>query len=119
MASEPADTGGQRREQRLRSLKAATIVCGKPEKVLDCVDRNISKHGARLEVASQVGILDDLQLIERSGKSHCARVVWRKMDRLGIAFTDGRFEGALADDLGVAKAARYWRYRGLRDRSSD
>jgi hypothetical protein len=78
----------RRGELRRRALKSGRIVCGNPPSVFDCVIRSLSERGTRLEVPSQVGIADQLELLEASGKRHPARVVWRTTDALGIEFTD-------------------------------
>lgn len=70
---------------RLRVLKAGQISFGGA--AIDCRVRNLSRTGAALEVASQVGVPDRFTLII-TGDSlmlNC-HVVWRKQFRVGIAF---------------------------------
>ncbi len=56
---------------------------------VDCTVRNLSNAGAALEVASPLGIPEDMTLIVPVDhrKHHC-HVVWRKEKRIGVAFND-------------------------------
>ena len=54
---------------------------------VDCTVRNLSKIGAALDVASPLGIPEDITLVIPVDhlKQHC-HVVWRKEKRIGVAF---------------------------------
>jgi hypothetical protein len=70
---------------RLRVLKAGTIMFGGAG--IDCTVRNLSETGAALEVVSVVGIPTEFSLVIQSGNiNRNCRVVWRKMNRIGVAF---------------------------------
>jgi len=70
---------------RQRVLKAGSIIFGGAG--IDCSVRNLSEKGAVLEVASVVGIPTDFSLIIQSDNINCrSRVVWRKLNRIGVAF---------------------------------
>ena len=57
--------------------------------VIDCVLRNRSANGARLKVASVIGIPDRFKLIiEPAGERRLVRVAWRKEAEVGVAFED-------------------------------
>ena len=57
---------------------------------IDCSVRNLSKTGAALEVASVVGVPTDFSLIIQSDNfNRKCRVVWRKLNRIGVAFDEG------------------------------
>jgi hypothetical protein len=76
----------KRSAPRLRTLKGGTISLGGGG-AIDCTIRNLTSTGANLEVASPVGIPDDLTLVIRSDQSqHSCRVVCRKQNRIGVAF---------------------------------
>jgi hypothetical protein len=51
-----------------------------------CVVCNLSEAGAALDVASQIGILDQFTLIIQKKKIYSCNVVWRKDRRIGVAF---------------------------------
>jgi PilZ domain len=70
---------------RLRVLKAGHISFGGA--AIDCKVRNLSRTGAALEVASQIGVPDTFMLVMTSDNLtlHC-HVVWRKQFRIGVAF---------------------------------
>ena len=54
---------------------------------VNCWVRNLSPAGARLEVASQIGIPDDFVLwIESDELTLSCHVIWRTTTRLGVKF---------------------------------
>ena len=56
----------------------------------DCVVRDISEHGARIEFKTVARLpKDQISLaIARKGKSFLARIVWWRDNIVGVAFTD-------------------------------
>jgi phosphate starvation-inducible protein PhoH len=56
----------------------------------ECIVRDISEHGARLEFKSGARLpKDQIRLaIERKGKSFLARIIWWRDNIVGVAFTD-------------------------------
>jgi hypothetical protein len=76
----------QRKSQRRRALKGATIAFGRA--AIDCVVRNLSKTGACLEIVSPIGIPDEFTLVIPSDKvKQQCQVVWRTTQRIGVSFT--------------------------------
>jgi hypothetical protein len=76
----------RRRHFRRRVLKAAKISFNRGS-VIDCTVRNISEHGALLQVAWPIGIPDDFELVlDGKGPSRACRVVWRKGLQIGVEF---------------------------------
>ena len=72
-------------EPRQRVLKAGTIAFTGAG--IDCTVRNLSETGAALEVASVVGIPTEFSLVIPSDNvNRKCRVVWRKLNRIGVAF---------------------------------
>jgi hypothetical protein len=70
---------------RQRVLKAGTIAFGGAG--IECTVRNFSETGAALQVASVVGIPTDFSLVIQSDNFDCkCRVVWRKLNWIGVAF---------------------------------
>jgi len=77
----------RRKVQRHRTLKAGSISFNRAGGI-DCRVRNFSPAGACLEVASQVGIPEDFELvIEHDHFRKACHVIWRTATRLGVAFT--------------------------------
>jgi hypothetical protein len=76
-----------RAAQRRRIFKAGKIVFG--SSAIDCVVRDISATGARLEVRSPLWLPDGFTLaIASDGSSKKARVIWKGEGQIGIAFDD-------------------------------
>ena len=71
---------------RQRVLKAGTIVFNRAGGI-SCTIRNMSKLGACVEVASQVGIPSDFTLlIEKDDVRRPSRRAWTKGNRMGVVF---------------------------------
>jgi two-component system cell cycle response regulator len=73
---------------RKRMLKSGRIVFNNRHSVIDCVVRDLTGKGARLMVASIVGIPDNFELHIGDDRK-VARVVWKSADSLGVAFGEG------------------------------
>ena len=77
----------QRKQPRLRTLKAGRIGFNRRFSVISCTVRNLSADGACLHVASSVAVPDRFDLtIEPEGTSRDCEVAWRTEDRIGVAF---------------------------------
>jgi PilZ domain len=57
---------------------------------IDCVVRNISETGAAVEVTSQLGIPSEFNLLVAGSRSRRCQVMWRKENRIGVAFSQDR-----------------------------
>jgi hypothetical protein len=76
----------RRKIARHRTLKAGSISFNRTGGI-DCRVRNLSAHGACLEVASQIGIPDDFVLvIDYDHLRQPCHVIWRHDTRLGVEF---------------------------------
>jgi hypothetical protein len=72
----------RRASPRQRRLNGAKIVFNNNSSVIDCIVRDLSPHGARLVVASPVGIPERFDLrIDRNGMCHPAKVTWMEGER--------------------------------------
>jgi hypothetical protein len=77
----------RRRQQRLRTLKSARILLNQHHSVIDCTVRNLSPLGARLDVASAVGIPEQFDVIFDADYSiRPCRLVWHKEKQIGVEF---------------------------------
>lgn len=82
------DTSESRSEQRHRTLKGARIVFNAGGSTIDCMVRNLSAKGAKLDVTSVVGIPNSFDLLLGEQLRPC-RVVWRSLKQLGVEFQAG------------------------------
>jgi PilZ domain-containing protein len=79
--------GERRASPRQRRLNGAKIVFNNNSSVIDCIVRDLSPLGARLLVASFVGIPDRFDLrIDRYGTYHPSEVTWKTNDQIGVSF---------------------------------
>ena len=67
--------------------KGGRIVFNRSMSTVTCTMRNYSEGGARLEVASVLGIPESIDLKLDGHPSRSALVVWRKTNAIGVQFT--------------------------------
>ena len=68
---------------------AATIVFNDGRTRVQCIIRNLSDGGAKLEVRGSVaGIPQTFDLMAPGYSTHGCRVIWRALKELGVAFTN-------------------------------
>lgn len=80
--------------RRRRVLKGGKIIFADGNSVVDCVIRNLSVAGARLEVPTTVGLPQEFTLVDsHSGRSYIAKVAWRRGETMGVEFSDPPEEG--------------------------
>ena len=82
------------REQRL-APRRSTFVAAKIHyngNIADCVIRNISDTGAKLELGGVGKIPNTMKLVVDGHQPHTCRVVWRTIREMGVQFMDGRGE---------------------------
>lgn len=71
-------------------LKSGKIVFNDRRSVIDCMIRDRSQHGAKLQVVTSVGIPDQFDLVvEADHSTHACRVVWRNQKNVGVEFVNG------------------------------
>lgn len=79
----------RRREHRGRTYLGGQIAFNNRWCTIDCLVRNVSQSGARLEFPLPVLVPSELDLIiPVKGYSRRVRVVWKQATTLGVAFTD-------------------------------
>ena len=71
---------------RRTTLKGGHIVFNAGRSTIDCTVRNLSRDGAKLVVASLVGIPDDFDLLLPNTHRQPCRVIWRKAKEVGVEF---------------------------------
>ena len=75
-----------RNTQRRSTLKGGRIVFNAGRSTIDATVRNLSPKGAKLQVASVVGIPDTFDLLLEGNSRQPCRVVWRTLKELGVEF---------------------------------
>jgi hypothetical protein len=76
---------------RVRSFLRGEIVHSAGSIRIECLIRDLSDGGARLQVARSVIIPDPFELqIQQKGLIHRCRIIWRHEDELGAQFRDGQ-----------------------------
>ncbi len=77
----------RRKQTRMRTYKTAKIAFNGQRSVLDCLVRNLSSHGALLQIATPVGVPEDFDLVfDGDGTVKAAHVIWRSENKIGVNF---------------------------------
>ena len=77
----------RRKSSRRRVLKEGKIVYADGMRLIDCTIRDMSESGARLLVASTVGLPDTFKLYEKSsGLLYPSSISWRQSNAVGVNF---------------------------------
>jgi PilZ domain len=77
----------RRRQQRGRTLKSARILFNQHNSAIDCTVRNLSPHGACLNVESSLGIPERFDvLFEMDQTVRPCRMIWHKQKQIGVEF---------------------------------
>jgi hypothetical protein len=76
-----------RRADRIKSFLRAQILFNHRMTTIDCLIKNISSDGARIEVGKTISIPTEFEIyIPHKNKTHSARMVWRDANAMGIEF---------------------------------
>ena len=76
----------RRKLARSRILKGAKIIIGSAS-TIDCVVRNVTNSGARIEIANTVDLPEALGLTFNGGYTvRPCRVAWRSVTETGVQF---------------------------------
>lgn len=76
----------QRRQHRNRTLKGARIVTNDGHSTFDCTVRNFSETGAKLVVASIIGIPQHFGLTMHDGRAFRCETIWHTETEIGVRF---------------------------------
>lgn len=71
---------------RHRVLKGGRIVTNAGYSTYDCTVRSLSDGGARLKIASSVGVPDSFELVMDDGRKFDCQVAWRTALEIGAKF---------------------------------
>jgi hypothetical protein len=76
----------KRRTPRQRTLKGGVIAFNGRFSKVDCIVANLTPEGALLKLDSTDSIPDRIELRLVDEEYRVCRVIWRRRDRLGVAF---------------------------------
>ena len=78
----------RRLSTRRRTLKSGRIVFNNRNSMIECVVRNLSSHGALLELPNVTDIPEDFELyIDNEAKCHAATTIWKRDGKMGVEFS--------------------------------
>jgi hypothetical protein len=99
-AGETAVTEEERRTSaRQRTVLRGTVYYDKRSVAADCLVRDLSDGGARLELSENVIIPDTVELyIPKKEETFHAQVRWRNLKEVGVAYVNGRNGGRPNDE---------------------
>jgi hypothetical protein len=87
MTGGPVDLRLEKRlSPRRNTMIVASIVYDGGRSHVDCVIRNLSESGAKLEVATVRGIPPSFDLMVPGHRPQHCRVVWRALKQMGVQF---------------------------------
>jgi hypothetical protein len=87
-----------RRSERLKSLLRARIVFNSGNSTIECLIRNVSAHGMRLQLAESLSVPGEFDLeVPHKGRSYRTRLVWRGEGMIGVAFVPPNAEPVRED----------------------
>jgi hypothetical protein len=76
-----------RRTERVKSFLRAQILFNNRMTTVDCLIKNISQEGARVEVSQTMSIPTDFEIyIPQKNKTFNAHMIWRDANAIGIEF---------------------------------
>ena len=78
-----------RRSERVRSFLRARILFNNGASTIDCMIKNISTHGAKIEIAHSMSVPTDFDLeVPQRGRTYRAKMMWRAADSIGVEFAE-------------------------------
>ena len=78
-----------RRAERVRSFLRARIIFNNHSTTIDCVIKNISRSGAKIDLGNSMSIPETFDLeVPQKGRTFRARLSWRNETSIGVAFVD-------------------------------
>ncbi len=93
-----------RRAERVRSFLRARIIFNNHSTTIDCVIKNISRAGAKIELGNSMSIPETFDLeVPQKGRSFRARLSWRNETSIGVEFVE---DDAVERDRGEVERLR-------------
>jgi hypothetical protein len=90
---------------RIRSLIGGRIEFNNRQSTMDCIIRELSEGGAKLEISQSITLPEEFDLlIPKRNQSHHVRICWRHEDFIGVEFvTPGSLGPKTTDYPGLVK----------------
>ena len=93
-----------RRDERVRALLRARILFNNNSSSIDCMVRNISGGGAKLEISSALTVPSEFDLdVPQKGRTYRARLMWRDATYIGVQFVEKNARDAAQTETAVAR----------------
>ena len=78
-----------RRSERVRSFLRARILFNNGASTIDCTIKNISLHGAKIEIAHSLSVPSEFDLeVPQRARTYRAKMMWRAADSIGVEFLE-------------------------------
>ena len=91
-----------RRSERVRSFLRARILFNNGASTIDCTIKNISLHGAKIDIAHSMSVPSEFDLeVPQRGRTYRAKMMWRAADSIGVEFIE---QGAVGETAQTAQA---------------
>ena len=91
-----------RRSERIRSFLRARIIFNNGASTFECTIKNISLHGAKIDIAHSMSVPSEFDLeVPQRGRTYRAKMMWRAADSVGVEFLE---QGAAAGMSQTAQA---------------
>jgi len=79
----------RRTSLRKRVIQSGTILTPDGNSVFNCIVRNRNADGASLEIPNTIGLPATFKLAIGTEQPRACRVVWRRLNRIGVQFDAG------------------------------
>ncbi len=86
----PGSSEKQRCAPRRRVLKAAQIVLDGGQRVIDCMIRDISESGAKIDTEVEQALPGQFWVVLPDGTRRPTKLVWQNANLLGVHFSDSQ-----------------------------
>jgi hypothetical protein len=90
----------RRQSARARVIYGGVIAYNRGQSTVDCVIRNFSEEGAKVELDNPALFPDFVDLlIARKSRAFSAKIAWRQANEVGLAFRSAEREAPVSLDL--------------------
>ena len=96
-----------RQDERVRSFLRARILFNNHNTTVECIVKNISASGAKIDVNNSISIPSEFDLdIPQKGKIYRAKMMWRDTVSIGVSFVEAVAEPAAEVDPEIKRLKR-------------
>jgi len=84
----PPRPSDRRQARRQRVFKGAVVLLGDGQATFDCTVRNLSDHGAKIEIEQPADVPDEFEIaLPSMHRIAPAKAAWRKGHEIGVELT--------------------------------